>query len=1163
MAMPWLLAALLCAVARGKITEGTLAKGAGVSWHYLGRFVFDATDLAHASETQLAPIELSTQRLVEPYEQVRACSAARAERAWGAAQRRGCEVLACAGGFAPSRFAPPCARAARCAVRGVRTRSGRLCVSHLLPPSRAPRSLRAQLKLHKGGVAHIELDFGGSVVNWRQRIRSLFRTQDWERTTLAADILQSMHLLVYSGGWENWDKVNSETMTCGEKVAWAKAHGNAFPLSKTDGSSIRQRNARIQELAGATTPSYLFSAAPYGEFGGRNPLVSGLWRWSADGARAETILTFQAALPHSFFFAFAWCADVEEIEPTQPLATKAEALYRVPASSDAGGDLSGIRFRLEMRNMPTDGGGAGLSHFGADEAANLYLAAIGVAWGVAQLVLMQATQIALACKMKLHRIVVFLAGAIFCQALGMILLLAKQIHYADRGVQSFWLGFFAQLLPLCAEAIVLFDLVLVAKGYAITRRKLSAATWKKIFAFMAAYVSLQLMLFVWAKFGYTEADAVYYMQAPPGFMLVLMRGFAVPWILWSVSTSLKKKRKKRFFVGFAVGAVAWVASYPLLWLFSWLLPDSMRAQVMLCFEIIIACSAQTALTLLVFPLWPELNLQCCGKRCSFGCFPFHKTTWQVDDPVNFDPPPPAAPGAVRARRPIVVDASASASGGGGGAVTLGVQQVGRAYLLQVVEPGDAGAGGGARRRRDPRRRGGRDGRDGSASPRSGDESGAEFGHHEGDDSELSEGGRDTAAGDSRRRARTNAVGTGRGAARPNLIDRVGTARQRGRANQVPSRIAAELRAKKERRRATANARPGAGTQLLLTAAGGTSARAIPPPTDPWSGEPPYVKTAEEKRIDHYATKQLRVARRFATLLQLKTMDMVDRARGIVASVEELRIPDAGGDEWMDYVESREVRAESAAGERDGERDAEHADLARWRRERRSPARLAPADGGEDGVELRSLTTEAEHPHHPDRVERGADAGAEPGAADARRPSQPSFAMPNVGASEGGRERWRSSFSSRGSNDEERASLTPRAIRHRNADALTRDVDDSDMAAGDEDDETQAAQTDARESDNEEEWERGGVASAPRSKWRTARLQMSAAAAVAAPVTERRIERILREQKVRVFCCVGAAQRTLGLSLSFPLFSLFPPPLSLSLLHSRSLFGVSHPPPPPS
>ena len=127
MAMPWLLAALLCAVARGKITEGTLAKGAGVSWHYLGRFVFDATDLAHASETQLAPIELSTQRLVEPYEQVRACSAARAERAWGAAQRRGCEVLARARVWCPVASPRP-ARALRAALCGACARGAGVCV---------------------------------------------------------------------------------------------------------------------------------------------------------------------------------------------------------------------------------------------------------------------------------------------------------------------------------------------------------------------------------------------------------------------------------------------------------------------------------------------------------------------------------------------------------------------------------------------------------------------------------------------------------------------------------------------------------------------------------------------------------------------------------------------------------------------------------------------------------------------------------------------------------------------------------------------------------------------------------------------------------------------------------------------------------------------------
>jgi len=125
---------------------------------------------------------------------------------------------------------------------------------------------------------------------------------------------------------------------------------------------------------------------------------------------------------------------------------------------------------------------------------------------------MQATQLILACKMKLHRIVTFLACAIMLQCLGMVCLLCEKVWYASTGVDMFWLSFFAQLLPQIAETIVLFDLILVAKGYAITRRKLSAATWKKVFTFVVSYACLQILLFAWAKFGYNEEEAVYYMQ---------------------------------------------------------------------------------------------------------------------------------------------------------------------------------------------------------------------------------------------------------------------------------------------------------------------------------------------------------------------------------------------------------------------------------------------------------------------------------------------------------------------------------------------------------------------------------------------------------------------------------------------------------------------------
>ena len=74
---------------------------------------------------------------------------------------------------------------------------------------------------------------------------------------------------------------------------------------------------------------------------------------------------------------------------------------------------------------------------------------------------MQATQLILACKMKLHRIVTFLACAIMLQCLGMVCLLCEKVWYASTGVDSFWLSFFAQLLPQIAETIVLFDLILM------------------------------------------------------------------------------------------------------------------------------------------------------------------------------------------------------------------------------------------------------------------------------------------------------------------------------------------------------------------------------------------------------------------------------------------------------------------------------------------------------------------------------------------------------------------------------------------------------------------------------------------------------------------------------------------------------------------------------
>ena len=105
----------------------------------------------------------------------------------------------------------------------------------------------------------------------------------------------------------------------------------------------------------------------------------------------------------------------------------------------------------------------------------------------------------------------------------------------------------------------------------------------------------------------------------------------MPWILWSITTSLRKKRKRRFFIGFAIFSVIWIGSYPMLWLLSWAVPEYTRAQVMLGLEICLAHGSQTILVILIFPLWPNFQITLCGKKWGFGCFPFHKVRVYIYD----------------------------------------------------------------------------------------------------------------------------------------------------------------------------------------------------------------------------------------------------------------------------------------------------------------------------------------------------------------------------------------------------------------------------------------------------------------------------------------------------------------------------------------------------
>ena len=262
--------------------------------------------------------------------------------------------------------------------------------------------------------------------------------------------------------------------------------------------------------------------------------------------------------------------------------------------------------------------------------------------------------------------------------------------------------------------------------------------------------------------------------------------------------------------------------------------------------------------------------------------------------------------------------------------------------------------------------------------------------------------------------------------------------------------------------------------------------------------------------------------------------MVAKAAEVLAALDELTIPDAGGDEWFEYVHAREEQAEAYTEEQEQNGGGV---VSRYRQRTIHEAFAARGGSGSDGgrIEMVGMETTTGETQHPSPRRSGS---IDPIAADETSPRDPSYTLPGRRGNESGRESPRSrsverdqdptnnpTISSFSGDRSTSPRLAPTAIR-RTTTCVLREEDkerqtqsrgleeESDLPAEDE-----ADRRFFKSSDDEGERGSGAGATtlAPRRAkkgWAAARTKMKAAAALKAPVVERRIERILRERKER-------------------------------------------------
>jgi hypothetical protein len=205
-----------------------------------------------------------------------------------------------------------------------------------------------------------------------------------------------------------------------------------------------------------------------------------------------------------------------------------------------------LRYNMSMLN-----GDGNLMHFGANESG-LYPSA----W---LLLLVQAGLCYYASWVrrdllrmdKYHHTARMLVVSVGCQFLGAALDLGRLHAFLLVGERQApglkGLGFVARLFFAAAHVLLIAQLLLVAKGWTVVRRKLPAQERVKIAACLSAYSAVFVAMIAWQA-HVPDRLAVSPMDTPAGLVLVVMRTLGAVWLIWAICSTLTEFQAKRGYV---------------------------------------------------------------------------------------------------------------------------------------------------------------------------------------------------------------------------------------------------------------------------------------------------------------------------------------------------------------------------------------------------------------------------------------------------------------------------------------------------------------------------------------------------------------------------------------------------------------------------------------
>ncbi|XP_051018578.1 transmembrane protein 145 isoform X1 [Acomys russatus] len=231
------------------------------------------------------------------------------------------------------------------------------------------------------------------------------------------------------------------------------------------------------------------------------------------------------------------------------------------ALSKCGGD--GLQLEYEM--VLTNGKSFWTRHFSADE--------FGILETDVTFLLIFTLIFILSCyfgyllkgRQLLHTTYKMFMAAAGVEVLSLLFFCIYWGQYATDGIGNSSVKILGKLLFSCSFLIFLLTLILLGKGFTVTRGRISHSGSVKLSVYMTLYTLTHVVLLVYEAEFFDPGQVLYTYESPAGYGLIGLQVAAYVWFCYAVLVSLRHfPEKQPFYVPFFAAYTLWFFAVPVM-----------------------------------------------------------------------------------------------------------------------------------------------------------------------------------------------------------------------------------------------------------------------------------------------------------------------------------------------------------------------------------------------------------------------------------------------------------------------------------------------------------------------------------------------------------------------------------------------------------------------